>query len=213
MNKQKRERYIMTGRPEMILHGQTLGDAGNAPVTPLVAAREEKKKQSIAFVLSICVAVLLTLALPALFEPPQVSAQFSGETRLPAFGYITGSPAITIASATATSAYQGTTGSTTAHVQWAFGTVSGTYTGCTAQAKTSFDGTNWLTLGSAAALTVTSGAVNAWDIYQQAPATTGVTVTTPSGTAAVGFGAYTEYVFACTAYGTSAPLTVSVIYK
>jgi hypothetical protein len=81
------------------------------------------------------------------------------------------------------------------------------------QAKTSYDGTNWLTLGSAAALPVTTGTLTAWDIYQQAPSASSVTVTTPSSSAAVGFGAYTEYVFSCSSYGTSAPVTATVIYK
>ena len=171
------------------------------------------KKEKITFVLSICVAVILTLVLPAILTPPSVSAQIAGEQRLPSFGHITANPAISITTGSATSAYHSTTGATSAHVQWVFGTVSGTYTGCTMQAKTSFDGTNWLSLGSAAPLTVTTGVLTAWDIYQQAPSATSVTVTTPSSSAAMGFGAYTEYVFACSAYGTSAPATATVIYK
>jgi hypothetical protein len=171
------------------------------------------KKEKITFVLSICVAVILTLVLPVILTPPPVSAQFAGETRMPPFGYITASPAISITSGSATSSYHSTTGVTSAHVQWVFGAVSGTYSGCTIQAKTSYDGSNWLTLGSAAALTVTTGTLTAWDIYQQAPSASGVTVTTPSSSAAMGFGAYTEYVLACSAYGTSAPVTATVIYK
>ncbi len=170
------------------------------------------KKEKITFVISICVAVILTLVLPALLAPPPVNAQFAGDKRMPAFGFITANPTISITTASATSAYNPTTGVTTAHVQWVFGTVTGTYTGCTIQAKTSYDGTNWLSLGSAAALTVTTGTLTAWDIYQQAPSATSVTVTTPSS-AAMGFGAYTEYVFACSAYGTSAPVTATMIYK
>ena len=72
---------------------------------------------------------------------------------------------------------------------------------------------NFLNLGSAAAVTVTTNAVNAWDIYQQAPVTTGVTTTAVSSTAAAGFGQLTEYTFACSAYGTSAPVTITGIYK
>jgi len=171
------------------------------------------KKEKITFVISICVAVILTLALPAVFVPPAASAQFAGGQRMPPFGFITANPTISIATGSATSSYHSTTGVTSAHVQWVFGTVTGTYTGCTMQAKTSYDGANWLTLGSAAALTVTTGTLTAWDIYQQAPSATSVTVTTPSSSAAMGFGAYTEYVFACSAYGTSAPVTATVIYK
>ena len=200
-------RYLMTGRPEMRAPGQPSRRPGEPAEN-----REPLTKQHISFVLSICAAVLLTLALPPLFDPPHVAAQFSPNRRTPS-GAMVGNPTITIAGATATSAYQSTTGTGAAHVQWVFGTVSGTYSGCTVQAKTSFDGVSWLTLGSAAAVTVATGAVNAWDILQQAPASTGVTVTTPSAAAAVGFGAYTEYAFACTTYGTGAPVTISAIYK
>ena len=201
------DRYVMTGRPEMRVPGQPMQGAAEP-----AAARGRFTKQRITFVLSICAAVLLTLALPPLFEPPHVAAQFSANRRTPS-GAMVGNPSITIAGATATSAYQASTGAAAAHVQWVFGTVGGTYSGCTVQAKTSFDGTSWLTLGSAAAVTVATGAVNAWDILQQAPTSTGVTVTAPSSAAAVGFGTYTEYTFACTAYGTSAPVTISAIYK
>jgi len=160
-----------------------------------------------------CVAVGVVLLGLAAMRPPQASAQFATDTRMPPFGFVTGSPTISITTGSATSAYQSTTGATTAHVQWVFGTVAGSYSSCTVQAKTSFDGVNWLTLGSAAAVTATSNTINAWDIYQQAPSTSGVTTTTPSSSAAVGFGAWTEYTFACSAYGTSAPVAISVIYK
>ncbi len=216
-NKRRRERYFSAGRPQFPVRRQEpSARAGDGPLEFEAFEPQESpgmKTEKITFVLSICAAIALTLALPAIFEPPHVAAQFSSDQRMPAFGYITGKPAITITNASATSAFQATTGASAARVQWAFGTVSGTYSGCTVQAKTSLDGTNWLALGSAVAITVTTGAVNAWDIYQQAPATSGVTVTTPSGSAAAGFGAYTEYVFACTSYGTSAPISTSVIYR
>ncbi len=128
-------------------------------------------------------------------------------------GPVVDSPSITIAGATVSSSSTPTTSAREAHVIWVFGTVSGTYTTCTAQAQTAPDGTTFLNLGGTAALTVTSGAVSAWDIYQQAPVTTGVTVTTPSSTAATGFGQLTNFKFACTAYGTSAPVTITVIYR
>ena len=171
------------------------------------------KKEKITLVISICVAVILTLVLPAVLAPPPVNAQFTGDQRMPPFGFITANPAIPITTGSATSAYHATTGVTSAHVQWVFGTVSGTYSGCTMQAKTSYDRTNWLTLGSAAPLTVTTGTLTAWDIYQPAPSATSVTVTPPSSSAAMGFGAYTEYVFSCSSYGISAPVTATVIYK
>jgi hypothetical protein len=165
------------------------------------------------FALSFCIAAgLVLLALPA-WRPPQVSADAYSSHRFPAFGYILDNPSVTIAGATITSNPTSTTGASTAHLTWVFGTVSGTYSGCTVQVKTSFDGSNWLNLGSAAAVTVASGAVNAWDIYQQAPVTSGVTTTTVSSTAAAGFGQLSEYTFACSAYGTSAPVTITAIYK
>jgi hypothetical protein len=140
------------------------------------------------FLLSFFAAVAIVLLAVANLRLPQVSADSYSSHRFPAFGYILDNPILTIAGATTTTNPTSTTGATTVHVTWVFGTVSGTYTGCTVQAKTSFDGANWLTLGSAAAVTVTSNAVNAWDIYQQAPVTSGVTITAVSNSAAAGFG-------------------------
>jgi hypothetical protein len=165
------------------------------------------------FLLSFFAEVAIVLLAVANLRLPQVSADSYSSHRFPAFGYILDNPILTIAGATTTTNPTSTTGATTVHVTWVFGTVSGTYTGCTVQAKTSFDGANWLTLGSAAAVTVTSNAVNAWDIYQQAPVTSGVTITAVSNSAAAGFGQLSEYTFACSAYGTSAPVTITAIYK
>ncbi len=163
--------------------------------------------------ISFCIAVVIVLlALPSL-RPPQVSADSYSSHRFPAFSYILDNPIVSIAGATTTTSPTSTTGASTAHVTWVFGTVSGTYTTCTVQAKTSFDGVNFLNLGSAAAVSVSTNAVNAWDIYQQAPVTTGVTTTTVSSSAAAGFGQWSEYTFACSAYGTSAPVTITAIYK
>jgi hypothetical protein len=171
------------------------------------------KNLKITFSLSLLAALAVVLLGPVLTRPPRVSADSYSAHRFPAFGYILDNPTVSIAGATATTGATSTTGATTAHVTWVFGTVSGTYTTCTVQAKTTFDGVNWLTLGSAASVTATTGAVNAWDIYQQAPVTSGVTTTTVSSSAAAGFGQLTEYTFACSAYGTSAPVTISVIYR
>ena len=162
---------------------------------------------------SLCIAVVLVIMAVVSIHPPQVSADAYSSHRLPVFGYILDNPVLTIAGAGITTNPSSVTGSSTAHVTWVFGTVAGTYSGCTVQAKTSFDGVNFLTLGSAAAVTVTSNAVNAWDIYQQAPVTTGVTTTTVSSSAAAGFGQWSEYIFACSSYGSSAPVTISAIYK
>jgi hypothetical protein len=164
-------------------------------------------------VVSLGIAVVAVLVGVFSLQPPQVSADAYSSHRFPAFGYILDNPVLTIGGASITTGPTSTTGAGTAHVTWVFGTVSGTYTGCTVQAKTSFDGANFLNLGTAAAVTVTSNALNAWDLYQQAPVTTGVTTTSVSGTAAAGFGQWSEYTFACSSYGTSAPVTVTAIYK
>jgi hypothetical protein len=127
-------------------------------------------------------------------------------------GVVTDTPAITITSAAATSSATPTTTAHEAQIQWAFGTVSGTYSSCTVQAKTSYDGTNYLTLGSAATVTATSGAVNAWTIIEELGANS-VTTSAVSSTAALGFGQLTEFTFSCSSYGTSAPVSISVIYR
>jgi hypothetical protein len=162
---------------------------------------------------SFCIAVVLVLLAVENLRPPQVMADSYSSHRFPAFGYILDNPLLTIAGTSISTNPTSTSGATTAHLAWVFGTVSGTYSSCTVQAKTSFDGVNFLNLGSAASVTVASNAVNAWDIYQQAAVTTGVTTTTVSNSAAAGFGQWSEYTFACSAYGTSAPVTITVIYK
>jgi len=164
-------------------------------------------------VISLGIAVTAVLLAVFSMRPPEVMADSYSSHRFPAFGHILDNPILTIAGASITTNPTSVTGSTTAHVTWVFGTVSGTYTSCTVQAKSSFDGVNFLNLGSAAAVTVTTNAVKAWDIYQQAPVTTGVTTTTVSSTAAAGFGQLIEYAFACSAYGTGAPVTITAIYK
>jgi hypothetical protein len=163
--------------------------------------------------LSLLIAVIVVLLAVQNLHPPQVMADSYSSHRFPAFGYILDNPILTIAGAGISTNPTSTTGAGTAHVTWVFGTVSGTYSGCTVQAKTSFDGVNFLNLGSAASVTVASNAINAWDIYQQAPVTTGVTTTTVSSTAAAGFGQWSEYAFACSTYGASAPVTITAIYK
>jgi hypothetical protein len=165
------------------------------------------------FFISLCIAVIAVWLAVWNVRPPQVMADPYSSHRFPAFSYILDNPLLTIAGASTTTSPTSTSGAATAHVTWVFGAITGTYSGCTVQAKTSFDGLNFLNLGSAAAVTVTSNAVNAWDIYQQAPVATGVTTTSVSSTAAPGFGQLTEYAFACTAYGSSAPVAITAIYK
>jgi hypothetical protein len=43
--------------------------------------------------------------------------------------------------------------------------------------------------------------------------TTTVTSSTASSTAALGFGQLTKATFACTTYGTTAPVTITAIYR
>jgi hypothetical protein len=165
------------------------------------------------FAFAFCIAVLLVLLALPNWRPPQVMADSYSSHRFPAFSYILDNPLLAIAGGSTATNPTSTTGATTAHVTWVFGTVSGTYSSCTVQAKTSFDGVNFLNLGSAASITAASNAVNAWDIYQQAPVTTGVTTTTVSNSTAAGFGQWSEYAFACSAYGTSAAVAITAIYK
>jgi hypothetical protein len=140
------------------------------------------------------------------------TAAYAGLNTL-TFKVITDTPTITITTATADSAATPTTGAHQAHIQWKFGTVSGTYNTCTVQAYTSYDGTNYLTLGSAVSVTATTGTLNAWTILDQV-GTTSVTTSSASSTAALGFGQLTKFTFACSgSYGTSAPVTISTIYR
>jgi hypothetical protein len=127
-------------------------------------------------------------------------------------GVITDTPAVSITTTTATSSATPTTSAREAQVQWTFGTVSGTYSNCTVQAKTSYDGANYLSLGSAVSVTATTGAVNAWTIIEEL-GTDSVITSAVNPTAAVGFGQLTEYAFSCSSYGTSAPVSISVIYR
>jgi len=127
-------------------------------------------------------------------------------------GVIVDTPAITIAGATATTTATPTSSAHEAQILWNFGTVSGTYSTCTVQAQTSYDGTNYLTLGSAASVTVTSNTLNAWTVIEQL-GTTSVTTSSVSSTAALSFGQLTRWAFSCSSYGTSAPVSVSVIYR
>jgi hypothetical protein len=152
--------------------------------------------------------------LPTALRLPSVQAAPTATVRNVPSVWVVDSPSITIAGATATTTATPSTGAHEAHIQWIFQTVSGSYGTCTAQMKTSYDGgTTWLTLGSAQSITVTSNTVNAWDIYQQAPSTSAVTNTSTSATAATGFGQQTEITFSCSSYGTSAPVTITAIYK
>src|SRR6266446_10140065 len=120
-------------------------------------------------------------------------------------------PTITIGGATADTTATSTTVAAFAQIQWKFGTVAGTYSTCTVQAKTSIDGgVTYVNLGGAAAVTVTTGTNNVWTIIEQL-GTTSVTTSAVSATVALGFGQLTKFTFACSGYGTSAPVTITTI--
>jgi hypothetical protein len=167
-------------------------------------------------VLLTVLGIALGIAASSLFPVPyslKAAAPAPANVQPRPLGVITDTPAITIAGAAATTTATPTSSAHEAQVQWAFGTVTGTYTSCTVQAKTSYDGTNYLTLGAAVSVSVASNALNAWTIIEEL-GTTSVTTSTASPSAALGFGQLTEFSFACSgAYGTSAPVTVSVIYR
>jgi hypothetical protein len=127
-------------------------------------------------------------------------------------GVVTDTPGITIASAAATTSATPTTSAHEAQVLWSFGTVSGTYTSCAVQAKTSYDGVNYLSFGSPVTVTATTGTLNAWTLIEQL-GTNSVTTSTASSTAALGFGQVTEFTFSCSSYGTAAPVSINVIYR
>ena len=132
-----------------------------------------REKQKWVLQMSALVALLVLLAAYCLVPTPYAVQAAKVPPYAP--NVVTDTPTITIAGATATTTATPTTASREAHIVWTFGTVAGSYTSCTVQAQTTYDGTNFLTMGSAQSVTVTSTTVNAWDIYQQAPAATGVT--------------------------------------
>jgi hypothetical protein len=127
-------------------------------------------------------------------------------------GVVVDTPAITLGSGPATTTATPSSGAREAQVQWNFGTVSGSYSNCTVQANTSYDGVNYLALGAPAGVMVSSNTLNAWNVAEQL-GTTGVSTASVSAGAALGFGLLTEFTFSCSSYGTSAPVTVSVIYR
>lgn len=167
------------------------------------------RKGQIAILTSISVGLILSsLALVIRPAPSPASASTTAS-----YAAIVDSPAITITTATADTDPTPTTGAGVAHVQWKFGTVAGSFTTCTVQAKTTFDGTNYLTLGTAVTVTATTGTLNAWTLIAQG-GTTSVTTSAASSSAALGFGVLTKYTFACSGgYGTSAPVAIVAVYR
>jgi hypothetical protein len=154
----------------------------------------------------------LTRKIAALLIVCSLVAFLAGTAGIPV-GFVTDNPAITIAAATADTTTTSTAATREVQIVWVFGTVAGSYTGCTVQLKTSYDGTNYLTLGSAGSVTVTSNTVNAWTVLEAGPTTT-VTTSSVSSSAALGFGQLTKATFACSGgYGTSAPVVITTIYR
>ena len=182
-------------------------------------AEMTKRIQDLGLGIRILLAILgiaLGIAACSLFPVPyslKAAAPAPANVQPRPVGVVTDTPAITIAGAAATTTATPTTSAHEAQIQWNFGTVTGTYSSCSVQAKTSYDGTNYLTLGAAVPVSVASNALNAWTIIEE-QGTNSVTTSAVSSTAALGFGQLTEFSFACSgAYGTSAPVTVSVIYR
>lgn len=174
-----------------------------------------KKGESRIVAFYICLLIFALSLLTSLFvlQPRARAAPAGGVNVQPRpTGVIVDTPTITIAGASATTTATPTTSAREAQIQWTFGTVSGTYSTCTVQAKTSYDGVNFLTLGSAAPVTITSNTVNAWTVIEQL-GTTSVTTSSVSSSAALGFGQLTQFAFSCSSYGTSAPVSISVIYR
>jgi hypothetical protein len=166
-----------------------------------------RQKISLAF-WALALILLGSLALSNL-SPPSYLAQAPHGSPI---AFVTDHPSITITTATADTTATGTPAAHEALVNWTFGTVTGSYGTCTVQAKTSVDGTHYLTLGTAVSVTATTGTVNQWSLIEQI-GTTSVTSSAVSATVALGFGQLTKFTFACTSYGTSAPVSVTVIYK
>ena len=163
-------------------------------------------------IVDLLLSIALSVALTTMVIGPPVAVQ-AANVQPRAQGVIVDNPTITITTATADTTATPTTSAHEAQVFWSFGTVAGTYSTCTVQAKTSYDGSTWLTLGTAVTVTVTSSTNNAWTLIEQI-GTTSVTSSAVSSTAALGFGQLTKFTFGCSGtYGTSAPVTITAIYR
>ena len=134
-----------------------------------------------------------------------LATPFAQAQKVTPLAVVTDNPTITITTTSATSTATSTLGIHEALVQFKFGTVAGSFTTCTVQAQTAPDGTNYLTLGAAQSVTVTTGTVNTWTLTEIASGST-------SATASSAFGKLTKFAFSCGGYGTSAPATISVTY-
>lgn len=147
--------------------------------------------------------LLIAIAMAVLIAAPSAF----GQVRQIPLQVISNTPTITIGNGTADTTTTPTTGMRELTMDWTFGTVVGTYTGCTVQAVTAINGSSFLTLGAAKSVTVTTGTKNSWTMLE--PVGTSV-----SSTAAQSFGQVTKFTFACSGgYGTSAPATINVQFS
>ena len=176
------------------------------------------------FVVALVALVALEVAGERLRGPAPVLASVN---RVSPVGAVIDNPVVSISNGATVTSSTPTSGTSTARVAWNFGAVQGAYSGCTAQAQTSYDGTNFVNLGAAAPLVVASNTLNAWAIFELPltaavvnPAdTSGIAVTAvSSGTVPGNFvgssvGALTRFSFSCASYGSSAPVTISVSYR
>lgn len=187
-----------------------------------------KPSRNLNLVVLASMSVLTTLILLGILTLPIPQPQLPGRglyaapsNQIPATNAVVDTPAITIGGSSATTTGTPTTGVTSARVIWTFGTVTGTYSSCVAQAQTSYDGVRFLNLGASPQLNVATGAVNSWGIYELpltaavvAPGdTSGIAVTPVSTTVASSFGQVTQFTFSCAGYGTAAPVSLTVVYR
>lgn len=172
----------------------------------------------------LVVLVVGDIATQRLREPAPV---FASVNRVSPVGAVIDNPTLAIGSGAGATTSTPTSGTSTVRVVWNFGAVQGAYSGCTAQAQTSYDGANFVNLGAAAPLVVASNTLNEWAIFElpltaqvvNPTDTSGVAVTpVSSGTvpgtfAGSSIGELTRFSFSCASYGVSAPVTISVVYR
>lgn len=152
---------------------------------------------------------LLFVAFVIWYKPEPVLAQITNHA-VPNQRF-TDDQSLTLLAASLDAVPTPSTGATRADIEVKFGTVSGTYTTCTVQLKTTYNGTDFLTIGTASSVTVTSNTINAFTIMGEAPVGTGVTNGAVSGTAALTIGRQVKITAACSGgYGTSAPFSYSI---
>lgn len=160
----------------------------------------------------LVIGLLIATVVLTWYDKQVVNAQGPSYTIIAAKAAVIDTPAIALTTGTADTTATPTSGMHTGQFTLVTGTVTGTYTTCTAQVKTAVDGANYLTLGSGVSVTISSNTTNAFEVIEQL-GTTSVTTSANSATVALGYGRLTKLTLACSgAYGTSAPMTVSANY-